>query len=64
VVTKKKTKIPTNAYEEKPKVGWLRLGIKILQLQPIDEFVESVAFGRGHDVGAFSEAMLDYEDKC
>jgi hypothetical protein len=48
-------------YKEKPKVGGLRLGIKLLQVQPVDGFFEGGAFWRGQDVGAFSEAMLDDE---
>jgi hypothetical protein len=44
-VAVKKTKNSTNVYKEKPKVGGLCLGIKILQVQPVDGFFERVAFG-------------------
>jgi hypothetical protein len=61
VVAVKKTKNSTNVYKEKLKLGGLCLGLKILQVQPVDGFFERVSFERGQDVCTFSEAMSDDE---
>jgi hypothetical protein len=47
VVEVKKTKKSTNVYKEKPKVGGLCLGVKIIQVQPIDRFFERISIGGG-----------------
>jgi hypothetical protein len=48
-------------YKDKPKVGWLCLGLKIIQVQPVDGFFERVSLRRGQDAGTFSDTMLDDE---
>jgi hypothetical protein len=61
VVAVNKTKNYKNVYKEKPKVGGLCLGIKIIQVQPVDGFFERVYFERVQDVGTFSDEMLNDE---